>query len=364
MGDTTFLIEFDHPAAVYSPGQNVAGKLTIRNRNALNALALKICIHGDIETLWRKFENKGRYDRHGRWYRSSEHINYTSKINVLEGIAQPWSSIENANNKIPGGVNIFPFLFQLPANLPPSFEGTHGNVRYSVHVELDRPWRMNVEAKRVFSVIPVIDLNSIPKTINPMIVSSCKHSGLFSNKEVKVKISIPKSGYIPGETIQVSALIQNHTKKPIYSIKAKLEQHVHYQAQQENSHLFPEEHCHKHCEHKTAQTTMSKVEKSCHVEFCSNSQINVPLVLPNQLVPSFRTGIIEVDYCIIVDIGENKKLRCELPITVGTIPIGVFTRPIAYSITEAPPKYENFSQIVEDSQASAPPPEYENEEHF
>uniref|UniRef100_A0A1I7TR75 Arrestin_N domain-containing protein n=2 Tax=Caenorhabditis tropicalis TaxID=1561998 RepID=A0A1I7TR75_9PELO len=181
--DPMFTIDFEQPTGVYSPGQTVRGTLTIRNESALNALLLKICIHGEVKTFWRKYENKTKYsphghhslkdafdfsDRHGRLYKASEHINYTSTINILNGVAQPWSSIDNPLNRIPPGVNIFPFVFQLPMNCPPSFEGTHGTVRYSVHVDLNRPWALDMEAKKVFSVIPVVDLNTIPKTMNPI----------------------------------------------------------------------------------------------------------------------------------------------------------------------------------------------------
>ncbi|EGT38306.1 hypothetical protein CAEBREN_30558 [Caenorhabditis brenneri] len=367
--DPIFTIDFDQPAAVYTPGQTVRGTLTIQNQSALNALSLKICIHGEVVTFWRKYEQN---DKTGRYYRRSEHINYKSVIKILNGAAQPWSSIENTTNKIPAGVNIFPFVFQLPMSCPPSFEGSHGNVRYSVHVELHRPWRLDVETKRVFSVIPIVDLNTIPKTINPMVSHACMHSGFFGTKEVKVTVNLPKSGYTPGEVIPITLSIHNHTKKPVHYAKASLIQHVHYQAQQENSHLFPEQHCHKHCDHKTAESKLSEMEKSFTVNCCSEGQVQLALVLPNPLVPTFRTGIIEVDYVVMVEVEKCEKLRCEFPVTIGTVPIGmgVVMRGPTYSMiqqdlpVEAPPEYQDRVEVVMTTNApSAPPPEYDDD-HF
>lgn len=53
-----FEISFDNPLAVYHPGQNVTGSVRIRNEHSLNALALKICVHGEARTNWKKFTNE------------------------------------------------------------------------------------------------------------------------------------------------------------------------------------------------------------------------------------------------------------------------------------------------------------------
>ncbi|PIC43226.1 hypothetical protein B9Z55_004034 [Caenorhabditis nigoni] len=372
--EPTFSIEFDEP--YYVPGNCVRGNLTIRNQSAIHALSLKICIHGEIQTYWTQLEKKrhlksGHPVSHCHHHtKPPENKTFKSHINILEGVSQPWSSIDNPSNRIPIGVNIFPFVFQLPFSCPPSFEGTHGRVRYTVHVELNRPWRLDVEARRAFTVLPIIDLTTIPKIRNPVMNHACKHSGFLGSKEVKIKAQLPKSGFVPGEIIPIAISIHNHTKKPLYYLKAQLIQHVHYQAQQENSHFSSDEHCHKHCDHKTAETKMSEVEKSFEVNCCSEGIIQVALVLPNPLVPSFKTNIIEVDYCVTVEVEKDKKLRVEFPIIVGTSPVGhvmgsanIGNRSSALSVTqpdlnlliEPPPEYQDR---VEVTMASAPPPEY------
>uniref|UniRef100_A0A1I7T7U6 Arrestin_C domain-containing protein n=1 Tax=Caenorhabditis tropicalis TaxID=1561998 RepID=A0A1I7T7U6_9PELO len=197
--------------------------------------------------------------------------------------------------------------------------------------------------------------------MNPIGSHACKHSGFLGSKEIKMQVNIPKSGYVPGEMIPISLLLHNHSKKPVFCVKAQLIQHVHYQAQQENTHLFPDEHCHKHCDHKTAETIIFEMDQDFHVRCCSKEEIRLTLVLPNPLVPTFKTGIIEVDYCIMVMLDKEKKLRCELPVTIGTVPIGrqaivmsmpSFVEPNA-PIENVPPQYTEYEL------ASAPPPEYD-----
>ena len=63
----------------------------------------------------------------------------------------------------PPGHTTYPFQFQLPPNLPSSFEDAHGNVRYCVEVKVDRPWKFDYKAKRPFTVNAVYDLNLEPR---------------------------------------------------------------------------------------------------------------------------------------------------------------------------------------------------------
>lgn len=57
------------------------------------------------------------------------------------------------------GTQIYPFTCLLPPTLPSSFEGEFGNVRYTVKVTLDRPWKFDQETKTAFTVLSPVDLN-------------------------------------------------------------------------------------------------------------------------------------------------------------------------------------------------------------
>ncbi|VDM60334.1 unnamed protein product, partial [Angiostrongylus costaricensis] len=69
------------------------------------------------------------------------------------------------------GVYKFPFLFMLPLNCAPSFEGFYGYIRYMVKVVLDRPWRFNKTDKRLFTGSYFLNsqLDTVPSCWTPQI---------------------------------------------------------------------------------------------------------------------------------------------------------------------------------------------------
>lgn len=57
----------------------------------------------------------------------------------------------------------YPFQFQLPPDTPSSFEGHCGRVRYYVKATMDRPWAFDDEVTSYFTVLQLLDLNTLPQ---------------------------------------------------------------------------------------------------------------------------------------------------------------------------------------------------------
>ena len=63
------------------------------------------------------------------------------------------------------GVHQFPFQFTLPPNIPTSYEGQFGSIRYTIRAVISRPWRFNHEKVRIFTVNNPLDLNTEPNSL-------------------------------------------------------------------------------------------------------------------------------------------------------------------------------------------------------
>ena len=61
------------------------------------------------------------------------------------------------------GEYTFDFECKLPQELPSSFEGRHGQVRYLARACIERNWKSNVVTKKAFTILNGLDLNFIPE---------------------------------------------------------------------------------------------------------------------------------------------------------------------------------------------------------
>lgn len=67
----------------------------------------------------------------------------------------------------------------LPPNLPSSFEGGIGHVRYVVKGTIDRPWRFDDNCVRAFTVLNALDLNQLPEANVRKLLSTYTRVSLF-----------------------------------------------------------------------------------------------------------------------------------------------------------------------------------------
>ena len=74
------------------------------------------------------------------------------------------------------GRHRYPFTFTLPQNIPSSFEGLHGKVRYYLQAVIDKPWKMDDICTKAVTVLDIVDLNNNPKAKVSLVVRYNKYS--------------------------------------------------------------------------------------------------------------------------------------------------------------------------------------------
>lgn len=67
------------------------------------------------------------------------------------------------NIEIPAGKHEYEFTFVLPeSDIPTSYSDDIGFVMYSIKATMDRPWAKDYKTGKYFTVINMLDLNTIP----------------------------------------------------------------------------------------------------------------------------------------------------------------------------------------------------------
>ncbi len=115
--------------------------------------------------------------------------------------------------EIQPGLYNYTFMVVIPEAAPSSVQEAHGSIRYNVRVKYDRPWAFDDEYVEDFTVVCPIDLNLNPMLRNPAEKTITKEFGCCccESDPMSFTISIPKTGFTPGEIIHLQAHINNPT---------------------------------------------------------------------------------------------------------------------------------------------------------
>ncbi|XP_059479292.1 uncharacterized protein LOC132198958 isoform X2 [Neocloeon triangulifer] len=214
------------------------------------------------------------------------------------------------------GEHAFPFQYTLPTKLPTSFHGRYGYVRYFCEASLERPWLPSVKRKSFFSVSANADVNLESKAESSAGGQKSSNQCFFccSRGTVVAEASIPRRGYVPGETIRISAEIANMSSNPVTSTVAKLVQVATY-------------HSSKGFRHRVDEQVVSQVAKGAVRCGESRSWVDVPLQVPS-LPASFSLTdcckVLDVEYRLdfLAEMTTNEEpLIINMPLVIGTVPL-------------------------------------------
>ncbi|XP_061841703.1 arrestin domain-containing protein 3-like [Nerophis lumbriciformis] len=194
---------------VFTSGDDITGSITFQ--------VTKDC---KIESLWIKMKGKANV----KW---TEHY---GRMILVHHDKEKYFSIKTfliqdgqGNNVVTRGRHTYPFTFQIPQqNLPSSFKGSWGKIKYTLEGTLSRPMRTDSKAKRRFTVAHKGSCDPALMVPQRSIVDKKMH--LFSSGSVSLEVTIDRSCFFPGEGIKVAAYIQNSSSgdvRPKYCLYKK-----------------------------------------------------------------------------------------------------------------------------------------------
>ncbi|KAK7476142.1 hypothetical protein BaRGS_00032635 [Batillaria attramentaria] len=279
-----FYVAFDNQMAVYYPGQMVRGNVVIDVKESFPVRGIRLEFYGHSYLHWSEGS-----DKHRRHYSARE--TYFKSVVLIYGKLPKDGSQEE---EFTVGTHTFPFQYQLPPVLACSFEGDIGYVRYSVKAIIDRRWRIDPTSKRAFTIISLLDLNTVQNVLSGPISASFR---------------LPRTGYVPGDAIPLYAEIENLSGRRMCKSYIEIIQRVHYHATTKT---------------RTIKRQVAMVARP-EIRPGGSDQWNGEVITVPPVPPSFLHGcnIIDIDYLVQLNVdpaGPALDLEVALPIIIGSIP--------------------------------------------
>ncbi|XP_015172979.1 PREDICTED: arrestin domain-containing protein 2-like [Polistes dominula] len=306
MSPRIFIVKFDRPSATYIPGENITGSVTIVLDQTKSVRDVKIYFKGEAKVHWTT--TRSERDSRGKTVSRTVHHTATEKYFSIE-LSLLRKSTEEV--ELPVGESVYYFSFQLPTNIPCSFEHKVGYIRYTAKAIVDIPWNFDWWTKSAFTVVTGLDLNPISHQCVGIDDETSKnfYCLCFNRGLIRVRIRIPSTGYVPGQYIMTEVFSNLKSEKVhVTKISAKIEEELTF-------------HAHGSTKRDLIVIQRDQDEGPITAIHQSNLKLYVPSLPPSNLE---YCGIIDLKYYLRVNVhvsGLHKKVDRKYPILIGTQPL-------------------------------------------
>lgn len=275
-----------NPSNIYYPGQIVKGqvKLTLDAPKTIRGIIIRFI--GEAKTRWRR--DYYHETAHRRTHHSVRHMRGYEQF-----IMRQYYMIGGKRSKeqLPAGIHTYPFTLDLPDVLPSSFESRIGNIRYTIKVIVERPWRLNQENSIRYTVISPTDYTDNARLTQPLKHTLEKSFFCFrcESGPLKVITILPQSGYVPGQIIPITCEIDNKSHVKLREVKYALRKLVTFYTNNPRMDR-------RRSVTKIAEVSTKPVEPHTSVKF--EKQIEIPETPPN------------ITNCKIITLGYDLQVQC------------------------------------------------------
>ncbi|XP_053328991.1 arrestin domain-containing protein 1 [Spea bombifrons] len=295
-----FEISLRDSRVIYSPGEALAGTVTIRTQAALPYKAIKVSCVGTCGVSNKVNDSS--------WNVEEQYFNSTFSL-ADKGTLQP-------------GEHSFSFQFLLPTSAPTSFEGPFGKVTHQIRAVIEtRRLSKDYKSNKLFYILRPLDLNEIPEIEQLSCATATKKFNykLVKSGQLMLKVTTDLRGYVVGQPIQIHAELENKSGRDTGAIVASLIQKVAYKS--------------KRCVYDLrtiAEVEGAPVKAWKHAVW--DEQILVP-ALPQSILQG--CNLIHIDYYLQVTV-KSPEASVTLPLYIGNIPVNLSRLGPRHSIAHAP----------------------------
>nr|XP_049702086.1 arrestin domain-containing protein 17-like isoform X2 [Helicoverpa armigera] len=229
MGFDDGQIILDSDNGAYFAGQTVFGRLVFSQGKVKTIHGIFVDIKGFCKVHWTTSHTRRVNDRTETYTVSHDsHEEYFRRKTFLFGG-------ESGDHHLQPGNHEFRFDCPIPVNVPSSFEGSHGHIRYRIKVKMLTTgiFSSNKEKMVPIRVHAPLDLNLNPYCKEPIEyeLSSTYCCWCVSAGSSQVMVRLPVGGYCPGQVIPMEVACKNDSNVEIDEIKFAIKKDVTYMAE-------------------------------------------------------------------------------------------------------------------------------------
>lgn len=307
---TSFSIGFDRDTRRYISGETVYCQVHITVLEKFKARSLTLRFIGAAHTEWTT-DHERKIDGHA----IRETIVHTGDEEYFRSYQYFLGQEHGEALEVFPGTYHYEGSFTLPNDLPTTIEHERGNVWYSVTVNYDVPWGMDKSHTDPFFVTAYYNLNDFPFLADAVMEVEEKTFCCFCCKSdpMQLIINLPKSGFVPGESILITIEVDNHSNVTIESVEVKLREKLTFISR--FPHSDEEYDSNTVYKHKFNTRVAANQNKILQTDFYLDPEYNWKLMN--------RCGIINCEYVIETEAeasGCHVNASCEKFITIGTEP--------------------------------------------
>lgn len=190
----------------YFPGSKVNGAVvvTVDKPEEYDSIIVKLI--GRANVHWKEPSRSGEHDTEAH---------YTNHVIYIDERRKLWNKEKASLWRLHTGENTFPFQHRFPRDIPPSFEGFSGSVKYEIRAKV-------VQGKASHEVRAPLSVRECPQLLELYMQSqifdnaSLVNCLCFNFGSMKMICNMPRTGFSPGDTIPMSVHIENLTTKKVF----------------------------------------------------------------------------------------------------------------------------------------------------
>lgn len=289
----------------FHPGEFVTGRVGLETSEEIRTKEIRLDLSGKATVFWSDDKTD---------YSDEEHL-FEHSITLFGGAA--------ASDKVmvlePGQYE-YTFKFKLPENLPSTFEGFMGDVRYKAKVIVQRSLRFDNVKEICFKVIRPLDLNEEPLALRaPLGIVYQKSTVFCCNRGlIDVDLYANRACFVPGEPIVFNGQVLNRTNQDIVETTVRLLQDTKYNVRHTDGRKFR-----SNCTLNEEMATLTRGRiHAGQVDVWNNVQFIIPAIPESRLD---GCNIISTSYFLEISLRHGWRFtRVSLGkqlIVIGNVPL-------------------------------------------